>query len=108
MADVLTQEALDAFVKLLDAVDILLKHPPGAVGLFGLWPEVWNGFCLLEVKRDVRNQVADQGKSFHRRHRDRLARLEEVHPGHAQDRKSTRLNSSHSQISYSLFCLKKK
>src|SRR2546427_1952610 len=25
-----------------------------------------------------------------------------------QDRKSTRLNSSHSQISYSVFCLKKK
>src|SRR5688572_31649805 len=31
--------------------------------------------------------------------------------GHAdgtQDRKSTRLNSSHSQISYAVFCLKKK
>src|SRR5688572_29673566 len=28
--------------------------------------------------------------------------------GHVQDRKSTRLNSSHSQISYAVFCLKKK
>src|SRR5256886_11831883 len=28
--------------------------------------------------------------------------------GLAQDRKSTRLNSSHSQISYAVFCLKKK
>src|SRR2546430_10872636 len=27
---------------------------------------------------------------------------------HDQDRKSTRLNSSHSQISYAVFCLKKK
>src|SRR2546430_4441465 len=27
---------------------------------------------------------------------------------YAQDRKSTRLNSSHSQISYAVFCLKKK
>src|SRR2546430_13471402 len=27
---------------------------------------------------------------------------------HAVDRKSTRLNSSHSQISYAVFCLKKK
>src|SRR2546427_4407946 len=27
---------------------------------------------------------------------------------HARDRKSTRLNSSHSQISYAVFCLKKK
>src|SRR2546430_10824861 len=28
--------------------------------------------------------------------------------GHSADRKSTRLNSSHSQISYAVFCLKKK
>src|SRR2546430_10273438 len=28
--------------------------------------------------------------------------------GCAEDRKSTRLNSSHSQISYAVFCLKKK
>src|SRR2546427_9652699 len=31
----------------------------------------------------------------------------DVKPGR-QDRKSTRLNSSHSQISYAVFCLKKK
>src|SRR2546430_13063613 len=29
-------------------------------------------------------------------------------PGDRRDRKSTRLNSSHSQISYAVFCLKKK
>src|SRR2546430_11964178 len=29
-------------------------------------------------------------------------------PGQPPDRKSTRLNSSHSQISYAVFCLKKK
>src|SRR5688572_32206206 len=29
-------------------------------------------------------------------------------PGYDSDRKSTRLNSSHSQISYAVFCLKKK
>src|SRR5690349_23424615 len=28
--------------------------------------------------------------------------------GHSQDRKSTRLNSSHVEISYAVFCLKKK
>src|SRR2546430_12477554 len=41
-----------------------------------------------------------------RRHlaRDREVVLER----RAQDRKSTRLNSSHSQISYAVFCLKKK
>src|SRR5688572_32134358 len=53
---------------------------------------------------------------------DQLAQLHEidehrtmVHPhgflldlSPARDRKSTRLNSSHSQISYAVFCLKKK
>src|SRR2546427_11240031 len=37
--------------------------------------------------------------------------LAALHPGaglSVQDRKSTRLNSSHSQISYAVFCLKKK
>src|SRR2546430_11785324 len=40
----------------------------------------------------------------------RLARerLENREPGDDRDRKSTRLNSSHSQISYAVFCLKKK
>src|SRR5688572_622405 len=37
-------------------------------------------------------------------HRDNLGVKAEIHPG---DRKSTRLNSSHSQISYAVFCLKK-
>src|SRR3712207_8505067 len=31
-----------------------------------------------------------------------------VLPGRRQDRKSTRLNSSHANISYAVFCLKKK
>src|SRR2546427_6694255 len=31
-----------------------------------------------------------------------------LQPGDQGDRKSTRLNSSHSQISYAVFCLKKK
>src|SRR3712207_8489722 len=30
------------------------------------------------------------------------------HPGVRKDRKSTRLNSSHANISYAVFCLKKK
>src|SRR5688572_32056524 len=35
-------------------------------------------------------------------------RIEIAKDGSAVDRKSTRLNSSHSQISYAVFCLKKK
>src|SRR2546421_9349873 len=47
-------------------------------------------------------------------HRGRLAALDVAHgdEGRQQpavrDRKSTRLNSSHDQISYAVFCLKKK
>src|SRR2546429_6027924 len=40
-----------------------------------------------------------------RQHRNRL-RAEEI--GVPEDRKSTRLNSSHGYISYAVFCLKKK
>src|SRR2546421_12312242 len=40
-------------------------------------------------------------KNFKRQHKIRLLALTE-------DRKSTRLNSSHDQISYAVFCLKKK
>src|SRR2546430_7105260 len=39
---------------------------------------------------------------------ERSARARGEEEGAAQDRKSTRLNSSHSQISYAVFCLKKK
>src|SRR2546430_8485236 len=38
----------------------------------------------------------------------RSARRRSGAPGRLKDRKSTRLNSSHSQISYAVFCLKKK
>src|SRR5436190_16776107 len=31
-----------------------------------------------------------------------------IHPQHVEDRKSTRLNSSHTVTSYAVFCLKKK
>src|SRR2546427_6009609 len=38
----------------------------------------------------------------------RLLPLDDPRIARQQDRKSTRLNSSHSQISYAVFCLKKK
>src|SRR5256886_12122694 len=38
----------------------------------------------------------------------RAARRAAARPDGSTDRKSTRLNSSHSQISYAVFCLKKK
>src|SRR2546430_7749920 len=41
-------------------------------------------------------------------HDERTRGTKPVNDGREQDRKSTRLNSSHSQISYAVFCLKKK
>src|SRR2546430_5741690 len=55
-------------------------------------------FLLVVLAQNVANVLAE--KTF-----DALAELlDAVHV----DRKSTRLNSSHSQISYAVFCLKKK
>src|SRR2546422_8156412 len=58
---------------------------------------------LLEVEHELEHP----GPDGHVEHRDGLVgddqlRLED------QDRKSTRLNSSHGYISYAVFCLKKK
>src|SRR2546427_6448497 len=47
----------------------------------------WNSACAM---RSVRSAIAS------------------MLPRYCTDRKSTRLNSSHSQISYAVFCLKKK
>src|SRR2546430_12921877 len=45
--------------------------------------------------RDPQRRAADRREVMHQ-------------PQRIRDRKSTRLNSSHSQISYAVFCLKKK
>src|SRR3712207_8582471 len=52
---------------------------------------------------EVSTPIGDPAQSMERR-RDLPGRLER--PG--KDRKSTRLNSSHANISYAVFCLKKK
>src|SRR6266481_8158766 len=52
-----------------------------------------------------------QGRSTDHRHkfvRDRLPADRRFQKLRREDRKSTRLNSSHSSISYAVFCLKKK
>src|SRR5688572_32385702 len=55
--------------------------------------------------RPVRRARVDRTGRGRRADRGDLRRLRERAAG---DRKSTRLNSSHSQISYAVFCLKKK
>src|SRR5688572_32113482 len=59
-----------------------------------------DGAHRLLARREAQGASAERG-----------TRPRPPHPlygGRRQDRKSTRLNSSHSQISYAVFCLKKK
>src|SRR2546430_9205412 len=53
--------------------------------------------------------AVQQGRRIGRTQRAPADRLKNGlgHEAHVADRKSTRLNSSHSQISYAVFCLKK-
>src|SRR2546430_10303915 len=59
---------------------------------------------LLEREHEVSGGEDSQG----RRLRSARGAGPEGEPREREDRKSTRLNSSHSQISYAVFCLKKK
>src|SRR2546430_17055706 len=54
-------------------------------------------------------QPGEHGESLDERaEREPMPPLAQHRPAEPRDRKSTRLNSSHSQISYAVFCLKKK
>src|SRR2546430_5998930 len=55
---------------------------------------------LLDAVDDVLRRYRDDSRAF--------GGVQLLMIGDLQDRKSTRLNSSHSQISYAVFCLKKK
>src|SRR5206468_12720338 len=83
--------------------------PPPALALRGLKrvPQKWT-----PVSRPERAQTFEsRGGSAGQRLRGDGGHLRQgLHDpvGQARDRKSTRLNSSHDQISYAVFCLKKK
>src|SRR6266478_8665691 len=69
-------------------------------------------FFFLMIRRPPRSTLFPYTTLF-RSSPPRSAQLIERHTQartlpHGEDRKSTRLNSSHSQISYAVFCLKKK
>src|SRR2546427_2118758 len=56
----------------------------------------------------ARGNVAEAARKLATDRANLYRRMRRLEPEPAQDRKSTRLNSSHSQISYAVFCLKKK
>src|SRR2546427_9216945 len=70
-------------------------------------------FPYTTLFRSLRVQLVELARERAPFHVERFERIEQLGqrgvatPGE-RDRKSTRLNSSHSQISYAVFCLKKK
>src|SRR2546430_5744006 len=84
--------------------------------------DFWLSFFFLMIRRPPRSTLFPYTTLFRSHERKRGGqrkpkRGQEIRPRHPrfhlplppvrQDRKSTRLNSSHSQISYAVFCLKK-
>src|SRR5712664_4413618 len=69
-------------------------------------------FFFLMIRRPPRSTLFPYTTLFRsvvpKRRGDRYVFHCGLHDRHYQDRKSTRLNSSHDQISYAVFCLKKK
>src|SRR3712207_7305594 len=70
---------------------LFLSHPGGYLG-------------LAESSVVLRLYAPSYGQGREQHH----AEGRQQHGGQGQDRKSTRLNSSHANISYAVFCLKKK
>src|SRR3712207_7293282 len=72
---------------------------------------IWPVARVAEGAPDGRRDAADQQRRRHHELRDAAQRAPaaRVRPRpRRRDRKSTRLNSSHANISYAVFCLKKK
>src|SRR5205085_8727824 len=87
------------------------------------YAHVWAAVILLQTRRPPKPTLFPYTtlfRSLHRAARSPTSRgarafrptstplAPGIRPGLSGDRKSTRLNSSHSQISYAVFCLKKK
>src|SRR5438309_6699462 len=80
----------------------MLRRPPRST----LFP-----YTTLFRSRKMRQVYSDRSQLLTEEANSRLSGLldvEHAQSGMRTDRKSTRLNSSHSSISYAVFCLKKK
>src|SRR5689334_23541559 len=88
----------------------MIRRPPRST-LFP-YTTLFRSHGVVRSALGPRPEVADVAEHLGQRHE----RLDDARPGPllhgldltTADRKSTRLNSSHSSISYAVFCLKKK
>src|SRR2546427_8775974 len=87
---------------------LMIRRPPRST-LFP-YTTLFRSTKLLRFAREAASGRRSPFWIFRCRHRRRRepSGLQLTATGDGVDRKSTRLNSSHSQISYAVFCLKKK
>src|SRR5256885_6925169 len=79
----------------------MIRRPPRST----LFP--YTTLFRSSAPRGTRDDASPDARALRRLHLDASAARSAV-PGGEEDRKSTRLNSSHLVISYAVFCLKKK
>src|SRR5260221_7528500 len=87
----------------------MIRRPPRST----LFPYTTLFRSFARIKRDLPvgievHQYSNQPEVVKRSVDEFMRTLLEAVDGSLQDRKSTRLNSSHTVISYAVFCLKKK
>src|SRR3712207_8960209 len=84
----------------------MIRRPPRST-LFP-YTTLFRSACLLAAAGDTATSVATLENALQLAEPERLRRPFLDAPPRLRDRKSTRLNSSHANISYAVFCLKKK
>src|SRR3712207_7863082 len=93
----------------------MIRRPPRSTlfpytTLFRSWDKVTGGFVGITDKYWAAAVVPDQAQAYQGSFTARQEPTGKVYQANmlGEDRKSTRLNSSHANISYAVFCLKKK
>src|SRR3712207_8326841 len=79
---------------------LMIRRPPRST-LFP-YTTLFRSVLRITLVRSTIGRPADQGRTV------ASLGLRKLHATVERDRKSTRLNSSHANISYAVFCLKKK
>src|SRR5947209_11318676 len=87
----LSQPIVDHDIEILDGTNTSAHDSTS--GAAGEWLNVWVSYAMLRRSESIAN---------------RKSTFVSNGPRNRRDRKSTRLNSSHANISYAVFCLKKK
>src|SRR3712207_7422132 len=90
----------------------MIRRPPRSTlfpytTLFRSNIKFWSFFCrnVVEQKQGIKTQTSGFPKTTRNEYVDSVVFFQSCDP---EDRKSTRLNSSHANMSHAVFCLKKK